>query len=189
MRKQAEDTVDSELEEETVSIFNLRTSKQREKFLVQSTLTGGWGSSSSRQTPESCYDIHDLRAKELHKGVLKMVILDLQPWSIVNDPGFIFYSYQMNPKYKLASDKFYRGLLNKCYSTSVEKLESKIAQDAPQHVSCQLDGWSVYRHGYVGLLINYITSSWKRVNLYLSCERFDTNHTGENLAAFLDSKL
>ena len=44
-----------------------------------------------------------------------MVVLDLQPWSIVNDPGFLFYSNQMDPHYKVASDKFYRGLLDKAF--------------------------------------------------------------------------
>ena len=56
---------------------------------------------------ESVCDIHDASARERHKGILIMVILDLQPWNIVNDPGFLYYSNQLDPHYKVASDKFY----------------------------------------------------------------------------------
>ena len=56
-------------------------------------------------------------------------------------------------------------------------------------MSCQLDGWSAYRHGYMGLLVNYITPSWKRVSLCLSCGTYDSNHTGENLGHWLEDKL
>jgi hypothetical protein len=118
-----------------------------------------------------------------------MVILDLQPWNIVNDPGFLYYSNQLDPHYKVASGKFYRGLLDKSYRKSVKKVEEKIAKDDPEAVSCQLDGWSAYRHGYIGLLVNYITSSWKRVSLCLSCGPYDGHHTGENLGAWLEDKL
>ena len=59
------------------------------------------------QDPPNTYDIHDARAKEKHKGILMMVIMDLQPWSMVNDPGFLYFSSQMDPHYKVASDKFY----------------------------------------------------------------------------------
>ena len=118
-----------------------------------------------------------------------MVILDLQPWIIVNDPGFIYYSNMLDPNYKVASDKFYRGLLNKSYEKGVQKLEDKIEKDNPETVSCQLDGWSAYRHGYIGLLVNYITAGWKRVSLCLACGPFDGHHTRENLGGWLEDKL
>ena len=84
------------------------------------------GNTSNRST----YDIHDARAKEKHKGIL-MLVLDLQPWSIVNDPGFLFYSSQMDPNYKVASNKFYRGLLDKAFRKSVQKVEDKMEKDNP----------------------------------------------------------
>ena len=109
------------MEPGTLPIFNLRTNKKRKEFLVQtkvSSFTVGSPSSTA------CYDIHDARAKEKHRGILMMVVLDLQPWSIVNDPGFLYYSSQMDPHYKVASDKFYRGLLDKAFKKSVEKVEN-----------------------------------------------------------------
>ena len=184
-KRKALDEVE-EMESGTVPLFNLRTVKQRTDFMVQTKVSGYMvGNASGGFT----YDVHDARAKEKHRGILMMVVLDLQPWSIVNDPGFLFYSGQMDPHYKVSSDKFYRGLLDKAFKKSVQKVEDKIEKDNPEVFSCQLDGWSAYRHGYIGLLVNYITPKWKRVTLCLSCGPYDGHHTGENLGNWLEEKL
>ena len=129
---------DEEMEGGNVSLFNLRTNMQKQEFLVQSKVSN-WHSGGGSVKADHVYDIHDSRAKEKHRGILMMVILDLQPWSIVNDPGFLFFSNQMDPHYKLASDKFYRGLLDKAYKNGVSKVEDKLDKDNPEYVSCQLD--------------------------------------------------
>ena len=165
-----------------------RTSRQRQEFLVQSKVSS-WVTGGGATKADHTYDIHDARAKEKHKGILMMVIMDLQPWSMVNDPGFLYFSSQMDPHYKVASDKFYRGLLDKAFRKGVSKVEDKINKDNPEFMACQLDGWSSYRHGYIGLLVNYITPSWKRVSLCLSCGPYDGHHTGENLGNWLEEKL
>ena len=177
---------DEEMESGTVQLYNIRTVKQRNDFLVQTKV-----SSYVVGTPSSgaTYDIHDARAKERHRGILMMVVMDLQPWSIVNDPGFLYFSSQMDPHYKVASDKFYRGLLDKAFKKGVQKVEDKLEKDSPDFFSCQLDGWSAYRHGYIGLLVNYVTPAWKRVTLCLSCGPYDGHHTGENLGNWLEEKL
>ena len=111
---------EDEMESGTVPIFNLRTNKKRKEFMDQSKISSFTvGNPSSGAT----YEIHDARAKEKHRGILMMVVLDLQPWSIVNDPGFLYYSNQMDPHYKVASDKFYRGLLDKAFKKSVQKVD------------------------------------------------------------------
>ena len=172
----------------TVPLFNLRTSRQRQEFLVQSKVSS-WVTGGGATKADHTYDIHDARAKEKHRGILMMVIMDLQPWSMVNDPGFLYFSSQMDPHYKVASDKFYRGLLDKAFKKGVTKVEEKLNKDDPEFMACQLDGWSSYRHGYIGLLVNYITPSWKRVSLCLSCGPYDGRHTGENLGNWLEEKL
>ena len=83
----------------------------------------------------------------------------------MNNPGFLHYSYQLDPHFKLASDTFYRNLLDKAFKKSVKKVEEKLEAELPQFVSSPLAGWFAYRHGYVGLLIKYITPRWKCVSL------------------------
>jgi hypothetical protein len=163
-KRKHENDDDDELEQSTIPIFNLRVQSQRQKFLQQSTI-GSWlnaGHTAVGQSGSTTYDIHDQRAREKHKGILMMVIVDLQPWSFVNDPGFVYCAYQLDPHYKIASCSFYRGLLDKVYEKSVKKVEEKISTDNPEFVACQLDGWSSYRHGYMGMLISYLTQGWKQ---------------------------
>ena len=124
-RKHEEEFVDDDLES-TVQIFNLRNQSQKQKFIKQSTITSFVGGSHTvGQAAGSVYDIHDQRAKEKHKGILMMVIMDLQPWSIVNDPGFVYCAHQLDPHYKIASATFYRGLLDKAYQKSIKKWRKK----------------------------------------------------------------
>ena len=89
----------------------------------------------------------------------------------------------------MCSDRFYRNLLDKIYKHGVKGIETKIRDDKPKYISCQIDGWSSYRHGYSGLIVNYITPGWKRVNICLECSEFSERHTSENIASWLDDKL
>ena len=115
--------------------------------------------------------------------------MDIQPFSIVEDPGFLSYSYAMDPHFKVGSRNYYRDLLDKVYENGMIKIKEKIKNDDPPCVSVQLDGWSSNQHGYFGLIVNYITASWKRVNLVLACSPFDERHTSENIANWLEGRL
>ena len=189
-KRKHEGEIDDDDLETRVPIFNLRNQSQKQRFLQQTSITSYVGGSHTLgQAAGSTYDIHDQRAKEKHKGILMMVIMDLQPWSIVNDPGFVYCAHQLDPHYRIASATFYRSLLDKVYQKSIKIVEEKIDRDNPEFVACQLDGWSSYRHGYMGMLISYLTKNWKRVSICLACSPFDNHHTGENIADWLDSKL
>ena len=118
-----------------------------------------------------------------------MLTMDVRPFSIVDDPGFLSYSYAMDPHYKVGSRWFYRDLMDKAYDCGLTKIEEKLIRDNPESLSAQLDGWSTHRHGFIGLLVNYITGGWKRVSLTLACTQFDESHTSENLGNWLEQKL
>ena len=163
--------------EETVQIFKLNTHKRRENFFQQ-TLPD-WVDSRNP------YDFHDRRSKEKHKGIITMMITDLKPFSMVNDPGFLNFCKMMDPRFTVGSDSYYRGLVDKCYTRGKAKLEAKLKEDNPPFVSIQLDGWSTHKHGYIGLLVNYI-SGWRRVCLCLACGPFDQSHTGEAVGQWVE---
>ena len=56
------------------------------------------------------YDINDARAKSKHRAVLTMMIVDLKPFRMVNDPGFLNYSKLLDPRFAVESDLYYRRL-------------------------------------------------------------------------------
>ena len=167
-----------ETEDLGVSIFNLRTHKKRKSFFQQNLP----GMLESQMT----YDMNDPRAKSKHKGILTMIVTDLKPFSIVNDPGFLNYSKLLDPRFAVGSDMFYRRLLDKAFILGKEKVQKKLDEADPSAVSIQLDGWSQHHHGYIGLCVNYITKGWRRARLCLACRPFELSHTGENIARWVE---
>ena len=82
-----------------VPIFNLKSHKKRTTFFQQNL--------PAMVQAKQCYDVNDPRAKEKHRGILMMIVTDLQPFSIVNDPGFLHYSKLLDPRFTVASDIYY----------------------------------------------------------------------------------
>ena len=184
-RKECKDE-SNELENESLASASNESKIKR----VQTSLTMWTQGISLGTRPEgSTYKINDPRAKEKHRGVLSMMIMDIQPFSVVEDIGFRLLCQTMDPHFQLGSRHFYSDTLIKVYDSSMSKIEKKIKLDNPDTLNLQLDGWSADHHGYIGLIFNYITENWKRVNLVVGCTPFDKRHTGENLGIWTEEKL
>ena len=123
---------EDETEDLGVPIFNLRTQKKRKSFFQQNLP----GMLESHMT----YDVNDPRAKAKHKGILTMIVTDLKPFSIVNDPGFLNYSKLLDPRFAVGSDMFYRRLLDKAFILDKEKVQKRIQEADPGAVSIQPHG-------------------------------------------------
>ena len=99
-----------------------------------------------------------------------MIVLDLMPWSTVNKPGFLRNQKLSTPNFELVSEKYYRDLLDPSYC----KIKTAIV------VSLALDAWSAHHHGYLGIIIHYI-SDWNRKSFHIACVTFDERHTAQNI--------
>ena len=185
---------ESERETDCVPILSLTSQKKRQEYLNsysnQHSLTSWLGGSfSAGCSSYDKYKDNDERAKERHRGILNHIILDMAPFSVVDGPGFLSYSQAMDPHYKVCSRTFYQTLMLKAYEKCVIKVQKKIDEDEPVFISCLFDGWSKFKHGYLGVKVNYITSKWKRVSLTIGCVPYDDSHTAENLSNFLTDLL
>ena len=143
-----------ETEDLGVPIFKLKSTQSRNNFFQQNL--------PDMVNKQQTYDANDARAKTKHRGILTMMVTDLKPFSIVNDPGFLHYSKLMDPRFTVGSDMYYRRLLDKVFVKGKQKVQNKLANDDPPCISIQLDGWSAHKHGYISLLANYITKDWRR---------------------------
>ena len=186
-----ENNLDNDSEMEKQSSTCLRSNSAKEKFLSSQMSLDGWvcGSNVVQRGEGNVYNKDDPRAKDGHRSILMMCSMDLQPFTIVEDPGFLTYSYVLNPHFKPGTPTFYRDLLKKVYVKGKDKIVSKIVKDKPEAVCAQLDGWTENQNSYIGLIVNYITNDWRRVNLSLNCSKFNARHTGENLSIWLEEKL
>ena len=61
-------------------------------------------------------------------------------------------------------------------------------KDNPTVLRVQIDGWSKYQHGYIRVIISYLTAEWKRATLALALP-YDDHHTTKNLAEPLKTEL
>ena len=163
-----------------VQIFNLKSHKKRKSFFQQNL--------PDMFESQVTYDFNDPRAKAKHQGILTMIVTDMKPFNIVNDPGFLNYSKLLDPRFAVGSDMFYRRLLDKAYINGKDKVKKKLEDADRGAVSIQLDGWSQHHHGYIGLLANYITKGWRRARLCLACRPFELSHTGENVARWVETE-
>ncbi|XP_047135522.1 zinc finger BED domain-containing protein 4-like [Hydra vulgaris] len=156
-----------------VTIFKMRSKKQRSDML-QSTIPN-WVQASSK------IDSNSEKGQKFHKSIFEMMILDLQPWSIVNDAGFLRHHALIAPNYEIASEKYYRSLLDPTYEKIKVALKEKLVQSEAENVSVCLDAWSSFHHGYLGMTVHFISKDWNRVKFCISCSPFDESHTAKNI--------
>ena len=77
----------------------------------------------------------------------------------------------------------------KAYVKGVQTVRKKVQDDDPVVVSCQIDGWSKFHHGYLGVILSYITPKWKRASLTIGCIPFDESHTSANLSSLYNDLM
>ena len=162
------------------SIFNITTKKQRYELMLNSI--PGWIETNS------VLEFNNEKAQKGHKSVFEMLVLDLLPWSTFNNPGFLRHRARMVPNFELASEKYYRDMLEPTYNKILTQLKHNLYSDNPTQVAISLDCWSAYHHGYMGIVIHYIFKLSRKV-FTLACRPFDGHHTAENIYSRLESTL
>lgn len=72
------------------------------------------------------WDINDTRAKEINKKIMLMMALDNQPFTIVEDEGFIRLMAHLQPRYVIPSRRYFaESGLQQLY----EELRAKVAAE------------------------------------------------------------
>jgi len=138
--------------------------------------------------------------KTKHKAVLWPIVMDLRPFSYVNDPGSQMQFRLLDPSYEVRSSRFYRNLVDKVgltfragfetlfalqmYVNVLQRVKEQVEAHGPTNVNVMLDGWSAFQHGYVGAIMTYIYN-WKRYFVCFGSKRFDLSHSGANLGPWM----
>ena len=128
------------------------------------------------------WDFNHPLAQKLYKSVFEMCVIDLKGWDEINSSGFQRVLQMANPKFELASPKYYASKLDQSFEKVKLKLKNNINFDNPENYSLSIDAWSQFHNGYLGINAHYITESWERKKLTLSCVQFNESHTGVNIS-------
>ena len=129
------------------------------------------------------------RQKRLNSLLLKMVVKDFQPFSVVTDSGFREFVGALDPSYSLPSrTTLTKELLPSAYSTAVDRVKARL-NDA-EAVTITTDGWtSLCTESYIAVTCHFITSDFKMDSYLLQCNKFTERHTAQNLSGDLLAAL
>ena len=86
------------------------------------------------------WNIHDDKAKKVYKHIAKMIAADLQPFSIVEDIGFLRLLKAICPSYEIPSRKFIKETAFQIYDKVFKKVQLEI-NSAP-FISMTSDCWT-----------------------------------------------
>jgi len=122
------------------------------------------------------------RQKRLNHLLLKMIVIDFQPFSIVNDAGFREFVIALDPSYRIPSRTMITTeLLPAAYNNAVDRIKAVLADAAA--VTLTTDSWtSLTTESYVAVTCHFITSDFRLDSCLLQCNKFTERHTAENLS-------
>ena len=183
------------------SLTNLRTKADRKEHFQQTIPE--WKESQTKLA------FNSQKAQKFHKSIFELIILDDQPFEIVNNRGFLRHHQRLVPNFEvcyhinlsfkfhimedlfvfqIASDKYYRSLLEPIFNKVKGILMGIVSKDNPNSVSFALDAWSAMRHSFLGIVAYYL-KDWKRVVFHVYCQPFDESHTAENIRGSMEEHL
>lgn len=118
-----------------------------------------------------------------------MIVHDLQPFSIVRDPGFIELLRELEPSYVLPSrPTFSKSLLPAKYEEKSNKIKELLK--TADYVTLSTDSWtSINMEGYTAVTAHFVSHDWKFYGCLLTCFKYDGRHTADNIAQELERVL
>ena len=109
----------------TLSTSKIKRKKKKDKELSTSKQL----SLMEVQDKSRKWDISDARAQRVHKFVMEMIALDNQPFSLVEDKGFVRLLQVLEPRYSLPSRKYF-----------VEKILPVVHDEVMSRVKSEIEG-------------------------------------------------
>lgn len=128
------------------------------------------------------WDINDPRAQHIHTRIGEMIALDYQPFSIVDDVGFVRLLHSLEPRYVTPSRRYVtETVMPKIYETVRKQVEVEIA--GVPHISFTSDLWSttVSVNSLMSLTAHWLTEAFDRKRAILHVQPFDGSHTGDQI--------
>lgn len=128
------------------------------------------------------YKNESTKKQELDQLVLRMIVKDLQPLSVVENDGFRKLVHGLNPKYELPSRRVVaRTLYPSLYNIEVERVSGHL-NDA-KYVSSTTDIWTSRKtQGFITVTAHFISPEWELLSVVLETTRMIKSHTAENIA-------
>lgn len=127
------------------------------------------------------------KSKVIDQQLVKMIVKEYHPFSVVEDKEFRNLIQMLNPSYIIPSRKTVtQSLLPQMYEMTIEKVKNQLINVSA--VCMTTDGWtSLNNESFVAVTVHFIDPSneTQLSSVLLGCTKFRERHTAENLAIFL----
>lgn len=159
------------------------------------------GEPSSKQTKlQECFKKNTklpkdhARAIRITESIAKMMAVDYQPYTIVEDKGFRELCSVMEPNYELpCATTFSRNIIPNLYEKHFKQLKNEIQGDFAKglgSLSFTTDMWtSVAVESYISFTCHYFDEQFKLKNHALATQHFPGSHSAENILKVLTDLL
>lgn len=120
---------------------------------------------------------------KIDNAILKMIVWDFQPFSMVDDRGFRNLMTIVYPNYKIPSRKFFANtLLPAVYEETSVNLKLVVKEEALS-VCITTDAWtSSINDSFIVTTAHYIDNNFELKTVLPDCSVFKESHTSENVA-------
>lgn len=127
------------------------------------------------------------RSELLTQQIARMISLDLQPLSIVEDQGFRELIELLVPLYEMPSRRTIRRRIELLHSKMENELKAKIKKEA-EVLALTTDGWtSCHNESYLAFTAHFIDKMWKLHSYLLEVTEMSERHTAENLTERMEN--
>lgn len=132
---------------------------------------------------------NDYRAKQIDELIAKMICIDFQPISLVDNKGFQELLNHLEPRYTIPSRKtFANKILRDMYTGVSLKIKSELLQ--AKHIAITTDMWtSIANVDYMAVTAHFYKTEDHTLTLTHKCLEVvpfpEVSHTADNLKNFL----
>ena len=161
-----------------------RQAAKSERIQERSNQLGGMRQLTLQATKQrtSFWGLNDPRALCIHRKIGEMIAVDNQPFSLVEDIGFIRLLHTLEPRYNLPSRKYFSETIVPSMVASVHDGINIKLRNA-KHFSFTTDIWStnVSSDSLLSFTAHWITNDFQRLSAVLNVKLLEGSHTGAHL--------
>jgi len=142
------------------------------------------------QDKVKAWDINDSRAQRVHRFVMEMIAMDIQPFSLVEDFGFARLLHLLEPRYHLPSRKYFvEKLLPLVHDEVKTRVNAEIGRVS--HFSFTTDAWSSSGGDclLLSLTAHWLTKEFVRKSAVLHVQPLEGSHTGEYFSSSIQENV
>ncbi|XP_076028560.1 zinc finger BED domain-containing protein 4-like [Oratosquilla oratoria] len=136
-------------------------------------------------TRRQAYPDGSEKKKNIDSHLLKMIVSDMQPLSLVENKGFQEFVKVIDPRYVLPSR---RELMRTQFPSLYEKQKQQVREEleGASYVALTSDLWtSRQTKSFLSVTAHFISSEWELKSKLLATKRLMVDHTSENIEGAL----